>query len=696
MKLKRLKIHNYCQHEGVREWEIYGNTVGIIGSNNHGKSNLVRSIQDLVTGSFHKKKQRIISWGQTEGSIEGDFEGMAGGYFRIFRSLHKNDASLKEIDTEGNVVNDVADTIAGTNEALRRYIPVDPSVLQHIVFAGQEETTTLLFGKSAARERLAQSFFGVERSGQIEAVLGEVLSSLPTYDDSIARMLDETSAEIDRLEARDSQLSEMVFDGILSNEELSQHRELVSRHAGQAQRDRRRISIAQQLESLDLAIADLQNKLKSEQESIEGFSAEEIQERIDKARQDTEVNSRIDHLERSIQSWEATAAQAEKREELQQDLENATKEQSDVVSSIGRTKAAIEAGEGVLEKLVAGEAAFCPVCEHDVPADRVDDYADKLERDRLTLKTLEERNQTLTARCTELSNSLRELHTNASMAQTRIAEARQELEPLGERREVAQIQPLLNAVNLINEGQQEVARLESEIRLKRAERMPIQRSFDEIEAEHENETITQEQCDQSTAAIQAHNQALEERTQVETERNQIRGQINSNHSQMSRLTDSYRNQQVAQRQREFVTKIRSIFHYGGAPRAVVQSRLASIQARVNHYLELLDTDYRVSAREGLDFLCRFPNKEMSSIELSGGEKVGLSVSFRLAACESFCSNVGFIVLDEPTTWLDADTKHEMVNVLDRLNELGRNGNFQALTPTHERMLLEHFDQVIEL
>jgi DNA repair exonuclease SbcCD ATPase subunit len=129
---------------------------------------------------------------------------------------------------------------------------------------------------------------------------------------------------------------------------------------------------------------------------------------------------------------------------------------------------------------------------------------------------------------------------------------------------------------------------------------------------------------------------------------------------------------------------------------VINSRFLSIQNRVNYYLELLGTPFRARVQEGLSFSCQFPGREIDSQELSGGEKVDLSISFRLAACESFCSNAGFIVLDEPTTWLDENTKHEMINVLDRLNELGRANNFQFLIPTHERMLLDHFDQVIEL
>jgi DNA repair exonuclease SbcCD ATPase subunit len=142
--------------------------------------------------------------------------------------------------------------------------------------------------------------------------------------------------------------------------------------------------------------------------------------------------------------------------------------------------------------------------------------------------------------------------------------------------------------------------------------------------------------------------------------------------------------------------VRSRFHYSGAPQLVVSSRVDLLSDRINYYLSLLNTNYKIRLKDGLDFECIFPNKIIDSSELSGGEKVDLSLSFRLASCESFCSRVGFMIFDEPTAWLDSDTVHEMTSVIDRLREIGDENNYQFLIVTHSQPLIPCFDQIIQL
>ena len=49
--LQRIKLKNYCQHKGENEFILNGSTVGIIGKNGSGKSNLARSVSDALTGN---------------------------------------------------------------------------------------------------------------------------------------------------------------------------------------------------------------------------------------------------------------------------------------------------------------------------------------------------------------------------------------------------------------------------------------------------------------------------------------------------------------------------------------------------------------------------------------------------------------------------------------------------------------------
>ena len=473
MRLKRLKLHNYCQHAGTNEWLITGNTIGITGRNGRGKTNFVRAVQDAATGDFHKKKERIPTHGATTSFLEADFDVMDGTRLRVWRDVVKNDARLEVLDESGNVVELVANTISGVNEALTRYIPVDPNVLKHIVFTKQEEITKLLFGGTAAKERMAQSFFGVERAKQIEKSLGEILSSLPAYDDTIAGMLEDVGTQLTELRARELEIEARVFEGLLPEEEAVVFRETLTSYATQASNADRRLRLRQRLETIDRDIVILENKLADERDSIEGFSTEEIQGRIDQARADTAVNTRIDSLGATIQSWRTTIEQSQKRDSLKEEMDELVRQQVLVVQKIGRLGPAISASQNVIRELECSREADCPVCRNKVYPSEIGTYLTRLETDRAALEAANKEDGELMSRHRNLSVSLQGLHADASAAEARIADAEAELQTLGEKRKIPAIQPLLDAIRLIEDGRRQVAQLESSINMKKAERGPV-------------------------------------------------------------------------------------------------------------------------------------------------------------------------------------------------------------------------------
>lgn len=698
MRIRRLKLHNYCQHRD-REWLFLGSTIGIIGRNGSGKTNLTRAIRDAITPRFVKPKDKTLSHGAKSGYIELDFDVEGGDRLRVCRSLEKNRASLSLIDEGGGVVDIVADTITGTNEALARYIQVDPGVLQHIVFAGQEEITGLLFGKTAAKERLAQSFFGVERAKQVEKALGEVVSSLPSYNDSIPAMLSDCEAEIRVLTERRAALLATEVEGVVPQNLLGELRSIVTDYAVKVEESRRAVELERKIEGVEARLQEVGSRLNSEVALIEGYDLDKAQARLDAARRDAEVNKRFDLLNRQVELWQKTADRGSEVTALKQELDQVVGERLEIEASVTRAQSAIDAGEGVLEKLQKGEWAACPVCKHDVDPRDADSYRERLELDKENYASASKRRGELAAREEEVRGVINKVTLDVSMAEDRILEARTELTSIGQRRLAEPIQPLEDAISLIRESQDEINKLSSTIREGEGELRQLKEVLAELTSPSRGggrSEVTEEDCAIATQRLQGHEAALAEISRIEGEHSEISGQIKTLEAQRSRLEGEHSRQQKAQRRRDLIGRVRSVFHYSRAPQTVISSRLLSIESRINYCLELLSVPFRVSVRNGLDFVCNFPDKDIDSSELSGGEKVDLSIAFRLAACETFGSNAGFVVLDEPTTWLDEGTKLEMIRVIERLNEIGEASGFQFFIPTHERMLLEHFDQVIEL
>lgn len=150
--------------------------------------------------------------------------------------------------------------------------------------------------------------------------------------------------------------------------------------------------------------------------------------------------------------------------------------------------------------------------------------------------------------------------------------------------------------------------------------------------------------------------------------------------------------------REFVSKIKSGFGPNGIPKIVVSARLAKMQDTINSYLAMFEAPFTTTLTDGLDFKCHFPNmpqdNPITGAELSEGQKNMLAISFRFAALEGLTSNIGLLVLDEPSAPIDAQSVQSFGLLLESVRALAHKTGMQIIMPTHEEDLVEHFDQTV--
>jgi hypothetical protein len=150
--------------------------------------------------------------------------------------------------------------------------------------------------------------------------------------------------------------------------------------------------------------------------------------------------------------------------------------------------------------------------------------------------------------------------------------------------------------------------------------------------------------------------------------------------------------------REFVAKLKAGFGPDGIPKIVVSARLAKMQNTINAYLAMFEAPFTTTMSDGLDFQCYFPgmpeDKPITGGELSEGQKNMLAISFRFAALESLTSNIGLLVLDEPSAPIDSQSVQSFGMLLESVRELANKTGMQIIMPTHEEDLVEHFDQTV--
>lgn len=122
--------------------------------------------------------------------------------------------------------------------------------------------------------------------------------------------------------------------------------------------------------------------------------------------------------------------------------------------------------------------------------------------------------------------------------------------------------------------------------------------------------------------------------------------------------------------------------------------LNTISTKSSEYLTLLNTKIqRIALSEkarDISITC-YSKSEMLDLEsLSGGEQVSVALALRLGMASLLgASNLNLMILDEPTTHLDAERKKALVGVLSQLSDIANIGKpMQFIIITHDSEIFE--------
>ncbi len=127
--------------------------------------------------------------------------------------------------------------------------------------------------------------------------------------------------------------------------------------------------------------------------------------------------------------------------------------------------------------------------------------------------------------------------------------------------------------------------------------------------------------------------------------------------------------------------------------------LNTISAKASEYLTLLNTKIqRIHLTEkarDISIICNSKSEELDLESLSGGEKVSVALALRLGMASLLgASNLNLMILDEPTTHLDAERKKSLVGVLSQLSNISSSETrMQFLIITHDAEIFE--DSTVE-
>jgi len=87
---------------------------------------------------------------------------------------------------------------------------------------------------------------------------------------------------------------------------------------------------------------------------------------------------------------------------------------------------------------------------------------------------------------------------------------------------------------------------------------------------------------------------------------------------------------------------------------------------------------------------------MEDRRLSVGERIVLSMAFRIAVNSTFAGRLGVLIMDEPTAGLDEHNLGCLPRAIEQLRVLSRERGLQVLFVSHEPRIQQYFENVISL
>lgn len=695
MKIKRLHLKNWCQHEDL-EVEFSTGLVGIVGKNGAGKSNVIRGLVFALTGYVTGKKDDYVRYGTSAGSTSVDFvEDSTQTVYRIVRNVHNSGIELyRQTGSEFELVSDKATHV---REILSDLVPLSPDVAQQIFAVPQEDMVSLLRETPSKRAEILQRVFDLQFFARVRQKLLNVLKTadLKAQDlqSRILLLKDQESAKVQYLstfaelpdrESLDSGIALLSkeYEGLAGRLGAQKMREYLLPLLQQLTEERSevlsRIEAPEPVYPADLSKEELEHELAVFEESA------------------SELRNLLKLLDSAIKTPKPEPfdhAQLEALEQLQAEesaRHTEARKHWDMVRG-------------------CGTSGICPTCRQ--PTEWTERHLSEAQAAVVNLR------QSLEARKPVLEKMREEerLHRRAEAAYERLWEEIREHRD-GCTPETAAV-VLEDAKLRLSEALCSVERLKET--LGRVQGWETAQSQWLLEQQNLEERLAS--LDTSLAEITANpamqTPELTDREEVEARLEVLTEQIQElKDKQLQRIQlDAYAAELDAIRQdrlsyersyeesnpqlREDIRVLADILHAKNLPARVAFDIYRALSDTLNVYLQDLDAPYRVELQDNGDFVCVFDTgmRQLAS-RLSGGEKMMLSVAFRLALHFVFATNDagGFIFLDEPTTFLDERNRDALVKVLNTLKTSPKFRDIQIFVVTHDELLSPIFNKVIQV
>lgn len=718
MQLKRVELENFCQHRDERLEFVPGLNF-IVGPNGCGKSNAMKAVFGSLTGDFRSRNE-----GNTADNICQLAQGAPArvhthfthgdAVMSVARILHRDGKTNSRLTVNaGNGLETYAKTTE-VNDKIMSTLGVSPKMLSDYVFVDQWAVFAFLTATEGERAKAFQRLFGTEKAEHIYQMAGKHLAALSI-----------PVSGIDLDEARkDAENCQMYVDKLLAT--LKFYKDVPDEYDPEQDSDRKILQRYETHGRLLQEADDYQRRAQAMEAKVDELQKEHDVEATDLGSIQyylREERKEVDKARRQLDNWNTYMQVSAAARRYNEEITAARKEllrigkqpepSDEVIPASAWASARRHMNElaveraGLLTKIAAVKEGDCPTCGRstvDLLHEPVEETEKKVEDLKYTISEIQGRlsiseffEKQLAGWRTAFERTITQL-TTAEEGLARLPQVeRPDKDETGLRRYLEQIDKMHETVDsltaALNEKERqlasykaarEVAQVEEAKRRKEAEAVYV--------AKWEREAVLQR---------------LKERTEQFVAKKEFKVALSAAQARLQQAQKVVDDVLAVQTRADVLRAwqgrleaIRGAFHREAAPKIAAHNYLELIQVEVNELLERFDGDFRVDADDGLSFTARFvKGPKVGAVQpagrLSGGEKVLLGISFRVAVNSMFASDLGLLVLDEPTAGLDKGNLACLQVAFERLRELSRSRGLQVVMITHEENL-PAADNVIEI
>lgn len=702
MRLDRLRLKNFCQHREL-DWTFPDGIIAISGPNGSGKSNAIKGAYAALTGDFKRNDGVVadninkICSEKDESFVELSFS-MGANSAVIKRHLRPNKRSL--IINGGAAITSDKEVSA----AVQSFIAVNLDILSNYIFIDQWQMFGIFSMPKSDRMSALQSLYGLDKAelcyDELTKQSSKIFVSVPSETvESVAALLREKQILLTSIKESIAGITAASLDDSSLQASLTsvRHQKMLRADVDKGMKDLKVIS-----DNISKLEAD-RDIIKAQVDAVKVFDigAEVISEY--KSYKAAWVSIRA-YDAAHLLNQNSLAALMEELSTLEagqpvkpscylaadgEDFKNLT----DMAGLLSSKKKCLEQ---------LNDKKECPVCgtTGDVlisAMESLNEAIAKIEPVATNMRNYYSESRAYDSSLNVYSKAHALILSRIDLTKSKL-EVPRPVEPPVSEEEVDKFIKSFNEMSLeYSEKMKSLNEVESSLTSLRASFNSVNQMIDEKMAGIDDKSDL-DAMEQSLIAGIAHVAGNKERfIRLEEQHKSAVDSISYLESRREKLVGDIEEARINKCIKDHFEKLRDVMHKSNLPRKLTVNYLKRTVIKINEYLEDFNAAFRVYSDEELVFWAKFSDgRDLPAARLSGGEKVVLSLAFRLAVQFGVASGVNLLVLDEPTVGLDDDNIECLETAFSRLRAMSKSSGLQVLVISHEKAVERMCDHTLFL